>query len=203
MHHKVLLCLFLLIPTIHAMENISNDIIVYDIGYHLNRPARSALMYTNKRYSQIIMSQYKLNTEYEKAYKANDIHAMLELRKKGALLYYEEVYKLFVNEQKNLAKTIWLNHDCKLVAFCIKSAFTHGITLNNAEFILWLLETEKPLYNGNLITNALALANKLEHAEITQKLAWYIAQKKAPAHTSYYQQGYNDPMLPYSSFFPL
>ncbi len=185
------------------MENISNDIIVYDIGYHLNRPTRSALSLTNKRHSQIIMSQYTLNTEYAKAYKEKDMPTMLELRKKGALHYYEEIYKLFVDAQKKLAKTIWLNHDCKLVAFCIKSAFTHGITLNNKEFILWLLEIEKPLYNSDLITDAIALANKLEHTTITQKLTWYIAQKKAPTHTSYYQQGHNDPMLPYSDFFPL
>jgi hypothetical protein len=202
MHHKILLCLLLPIPTVHAMENIANDIIVYDIGYHLNRPARTALSRTNKRHSQIIMSQYRLNTEYAKAYEANDIPTMLELRKKGALHYYEEIYKLFVDNQKNVAKSIWLNHDCKLVAFCIKSAFTHGITLNNKEFVLWLLEIEKPLYNGNLITNAIKLANELEHTEITQKLAWYIAQKKAPVHISYDYQGYHDPMLPYPGFFP-
>lgn len=204
MHHKLLLCLLLLpIPTVHAMENMTKDIIAYDISYHLNRKSRSALSLTNKRHSQIIVSQCKLNTEYAAAYRANDMPTMLELRKKGALHYYEEIYKLFVNEQKNLAKNIWLNHDCKLVTFCIESAFTHGITLNNKEFILWLLEIEKPLYNGNLITNAFTLANKLEHTEITQKLAWYITQKKTPVHASYDHQGSNDPMLPYSNFFPL
>ena len=198
MHSQFLLCLLLLTSiTTHAMETMSNDIIVYTISPRLNRLEKNVLRLTNTKLAQCIMPQSILNEHYRIAYATDNKSLMAEWRKKGALHAYEEIYNLFTKNER-LAKKLW-SHNRTLGS--IESAFAHSITCNNEQFIIWLLDVEKPAYNSILVENAFAHAKQLKHDEIANQLTLYITKTKQPSFIPYaYINDYYP--LPYSSLFP-
>ncbi len=186
MHHKFLLCLALLPSiTIHAMEKMPHDIIVYTISPRLNRLSKNALRLTNKKYAQLVNPQTFLNKHYREACKAGNKDLMLEWHKKGALAIDEEMYELYNNDEpilKNIAQKLYLKNT-QLEPLCKNSVFTYGITQNNKKFIMWLLDIEYPAHNSEIITNAISLAKTLKYNDIISQLEWY-ATKTKPGHRS-------------------
>ncbi len=179
MYRRRLLCLFLLpITTTYAMNNISNEIIIYHIGSRLDRSTKNIFKWTNKKHSQLILTQSFLNKEYELACQTNNVDLMIELRKKGALYMHEEMYNLFTDNKKSLVKQLWFNHTHGLETFCIESAFTQGITLNNKLFITFLLKKIRP--SCNLITSFINLSEQRGHISITETLNCYNTRIKVP-----------------------
>lgn len=203
MFHKFLFCLALLpIATIHAMEQMPQDILIYNIGAHLHRFIKNNFKNTNKRHHQTIMSQETLNENYAKASAQNNVELMIEWRKRGALHYHKEIYTLYLQDEtnlKDLTKSLYLNQ-IRLKPLCINNIFTYGITRNNKDFIEWLLNTQNPAYNSDLIKNALTLANDLKYQNIIDQLNWYITKSKPGHNDRLREQCYNNE--PYYRLFP-
>jgi len=191
MNQKFLLCLLLPITVVSAMEHASNEILVYNISPRLNRLEKNAFRATNKKHYKLICYQSLLNENYAFACASDNEDAILEWRKKGALHLHEEVYNLFSGNKKCLTVATRLCYPAHrpIGGFCIQSAFTQGITLNNKPFILFLLKEKKPIYSSNLIVSAIAHSEKLGRGEIIETLEQYIAEEKLPKHTPSYFRG--------------
>lgn len=186
--NKRLLLSLLLLPTaaIYAMEPLDNEIIVYNINPCLNRVEKNALRATSKKLYKLLVYQSLLNENYAHTCAINNQNEMAQWRKKGALHLHEEIYNLFIDDKKYLGTKIWNSHKSGLGAFCLQSAFSHGIIANNKAFISFLLAEAKPLYDSEILITSIAHSKQLGHTDITTTLEWYITQEKAPKHTMPY-----------------
>jgi hypothetical protein len=205
MFNRFLFCLFLLpISTINTaeitphnpIETLSDDLIIYNISTRLDRIERNNFRHTNKKHSQLVLSQAQINANYARACIGNDINVMLEWRKQGALEPFEEICNLATDkrsdEQHNrniVAKKLLLNHpNPKTTTLDILS---YGIRQNNCPFISWILTFLNPEYDSQEIRSSLKLAQELKHHIINIRLLNYVsekeaAEKKAQKNTQYY-----------------
>ena len=167
------------------MELITNDLIADNINPYLNRLEKNALRATNKKFYKSIIYQSILNENYELDCARNITSEMIYWRRKGALRVHEEVYNLFTDNKTHLAQKLCLYDNRALGAFCLKSAFVQGVTLNNKLFIQFLLQTKKPSYNSNVLTKSIVYSEQLGHNTITETLMWHAVSTKPSHHISH------------------
>jgi hypothetical protein len=182
MNNPFLFCLFLLHITVtNTMDIIPNDlmktlpdtIILYYIGPSLNRLNRNNFRCTDKRNSQLLIPQDKLNDNYAQACKNNDIKLMALWRKQGALEHYEEVCKLALDKTNTLdTPNNTLDTPATILAIKLwnkgvkEDGFSYAIKHDNLDFISWILKTIKPAYYSNEMKSALALSETLNDKKI-------------------------------------
>jgi hypothetical protein len=174
MNYRSLFFLLLLpTTTAHPMEKILRTtqrialerVTIYNIAPRLDRDDRTALKLTNNFFCNIIIPQHILNEQYQLACATKNIEQSNELRRKGALMLEEEVYKLFLSHKKNLVIHIIPRRGKSNI---MRTIFFYGIQQNNLSFIQWLLDTEKPHYESLLIDKYFKYANSCNHTEIAQ-----------------------------------
>lgn len=174
MKHTSLLCLLLLSTiTIHSMEKLSDDKIIYNIAPRLDRDDRTALKLTNNYFCKIIVPQHVLNEQYQLTCLTENKEQIEELRKKGALKIEEEAYQLFChNKPQLIIKIAHKNQNA------VRALFLYGIQQNNLQFMQWLLHTKKPHHLSRLLDYAQEEAKSLNRHDITRLLENYTNTQK-------------------------
>ncbi len=208
MFNRFLLYLFFLpISMIHAMETassnpmqtLSDDLIVYNIGRRLDRIERNIFRLTDKKYSQIILTQKQLNDHYIEACKINNTHLMLEWRKQGALDRLEEICNLAIDKRRNrniLAEKLCFNCPKPMTTMTV---LLYGIRQNNLPFVSWVLKAANPKHYSQEIRESLDLSQKLNHDTINVYLQNYVSEKEYDARRATEQtasRGYWPPYGP-------
>jgi hypothetical protein len=160
------------------MSILTNDLILYHIGPHLNRLDRNNFRLTNKRHSELILCQALLNANYQHACENNNTPEIIKWRNQGALKPYEEICALALHKQSNrklLAKKLWAHHPKTSITI---DGLAYAITQNNLPFVQWILNTSNPAYWSHAVDSAINLSAKLNCRAITTYLKYYIDQEK-------------------------
>lgn len=168
------LSLFLTLAA-HAMELVlkNKEIITYGLAPFLDRQDRATLRIINKNFAYYVQPQLHINEQYKIACTKNNIAMMDELRKKGALLLYEEAYQLFLNNKKDLILKIVPYNENNVSAI-----FLYSVQRANPCFMKWLLRIVKPKVTAAFFQNTLNTAHALWQNSVKKNVEIFINQLK-------------------------
>ena len=176
---------------------LHDDLILYHIGPYFDRLDRNNFRLTNTKYSQLILPQELLNSNYEKACEDNNTNAMIKWRKQGALKPHEEICNLAVDTRQNrklLAEKLWHRFSVQII---IMPALSYAVIENNLPFASWILKIGKPRHDSPVIYDSLNRSESLKHRAMTSVLLDYIERGKYNERQNERQsQNYRDDWCP-------
>lgn len=161
-----------------CINRLTDDLIVYHIGPHLDRLDRNNFRLTNVKHFQLILPQALLNANYAQACEDNNTPKIIEWRKQGALKLYEEVCALAFHNQLNkrlLAEKLCSHYPKTSI---IIDGLAYAITQNNLSFVQWILNTSRPPYRSRELRSLINFSVRINRCAITTYLNHYIDREK-------------------------